>query len=799
MMSILMSWKHRCFDGFPSGFGNERKVGPASLRAPDHRKRRCYRWASARKLAGPTLRLRRRYIASLLAFSLCLVANGAIRAQDEGDELGEKPAAKAKERPLRLSSDPAVRALLESNPSTPSELLTTIDILLDLKATDDAYTLVKRLVATKPDEQAWADLVEKFGSALFLRLALIDDLQPEGREASDAALAAVDRRARDPEKLAHLIDQLNDPSPAVRRGAMTRLVGGREAAVQALTSALVDPARQDQRPAIRTALTKFGREAPAPLRAIARSSQPAAQVEAIRTLAELGQSAAAVDLLAPALVAGVPEEVRDAAREALLTLIGRAPEADEAATTLARMARSDFAEALYEPDPEATPVIQWRWDDGKSALSYEFVPALVVRTDRTADLAGDAARLAPRHREAVWMSLAARAEAEAYRVGIDQPAPTGPGTVAALLNEKDINVVEGLLGFSLAKSHTVAAAAAARALGEIGKSELLYRMQPQPSAMVEAARNGDRRLRYAALEAIIRWKPDRPYPGSSLVVEALGYFAGSFALPRAIVADARTAEVERQAGLLAELGFETDVATTERDVVADAISSPDYLFALIDYTLAGPTSGQLLQRLRRDNRTARLPIGIIASTEDLERARRLSRQTPLSAVIYQPVDAASLDFQFKRLLAVSGQRLVPPEERRQQARQAVEWLAQLAASPQQIYNLRRTEGAVSAAIRVADFGPSAAKVLGSLGTATSQKTLADVASQLVQPAETRKAAGQAFAASVARFGTLLTTGEIRLQYQRYNESEQQDQETQTLLASILDTIEARAAADQADH
>ena len=53
-------------------------------------------------------------------------------------------------------------------------------------------------------------------------------------------------------------------------------------------------------------------------------------------------------------------------------------------------------------------------------------------------------------------------------------------------------------------------------------------------------------------------------------------------------------------------------------------------------------------------------------------------------------------------------------------------------------------------------------------------------------------------ASVARFGTLLTTGEIRLQYHRYNESEQQDQETQTLLASILDTIEARAAADQAE-
>lgn len=744
------------------------------------------------------MNLWRRYRAVFLAIGLMAACCCEIRAQETDDEFGEKPATKGKERPLPVRDDPAVRALLQTNPTTPAELLSAIDTLLGLRANEVAYSFVKRLVKQKLDEQALADLVDKFGSAMFLRLALVDDLQPEGRELSDAALAAADRRSRDPQRLAGLVDQLKDPSPAVRRGAMTLLLGGREAAIQALAAALIDPARQSYRPAIRAALVKFGRSVQAPLAAMVRTAEPEAQVEAIRTLAELRQSLAAMDLLAPALLAAYADEVREAARNALVTLIGRVPELDETIATLLTKAREEFADSGYSPDPDISPVIEWHWDADKSALAYQYVPSYALHADRAADLAGDAARLDPAKREAVWISLATRAEAEAYRTGIDKPAPTGPGTVDALLKEEDVDIVEGLLGFTLEKSRTVAAAAAARALGEIGSVELFYRLEPQPSTIVQAARSGDRRLRFAALGTIMRLKPDRPYPGSSLVVDALGFLAGSIDLPRAMVADARSAEVERQAGLLAELGFEVESATSERDVVAESIRSSDFLFALIDFNLAGPTSGQLLQRLRRDNRTARLPIGIIASTEDMERARRLSQATPLTAVVYRPVDGPSLDRQLKPLLALAGQRLVPPEERRQQSQQALAWLAQIAAGQQDIYNLRRVERSLTSAVRVPDFGVPAARVLASLGTATSQKTLVDVASEPVQPIETRQAADRAFANSVARFGTLLTTGEINLQYDRNNQSQEQDPDTQKVLSSILDTIEARAAADQAD-
>lgn len=726
----------------------------------------------------------------------------------------QEPEAKQTERVLHPSSDPAVKSLLATNPTTPEELLGAIDVLLSLRAFDDAYLLLQKLDKAKPGDDEWVKLVEKLGSGLFVRLALLAEMQPEGRQISDAALNAADKYARDPNRLAELIGRLSDPSPAVRRGAMLRLLSGREAAIQALVSALRDPARKAECAVIRTALVRFGRDATAPLVAVLRSNEAALRVEACRALAELGQSLTALDLLAPALLPSSPPDVQAAAKEALVALVGRVPQRDEAVSTLIKKAKSGFEAVLEEPDLEASPVPQWHWNEEKSALDYALSSPLAGNLNVAASLATDAARLAPRSREAVLLSLAARVEAEAFRAGLDQPVPAGrdtagpdaagPDTAVALLEAEDADVLDAVLDYALVNGHTVAATAAARALGKVGKREVLYRWQPKPGSLVAAAQSGDRRLRYAALGAIMGLKPQEPYPGSSVVIEALGYLAGSFAAPRAIVADARTAEVERQAGLLAALGYETDAATNQREVLSLAISSPDYVLALVDYTLAGPTSGELIQQLRRDNRTARLPIGIIASTDDLEAARRLARRTPLAAIIYRPVDAAGLEFQLALLLATAGQRLVPAEERQQQARQALDWLVQIATDEQKIYNsrwtnnLRRIEPSLAVALQVPDFSSAAARVLATLGTANSQKTLVDLASQFGRPEEVRQLAAKAFADSVARFGTLLTTGEINLQYTRYNQSERQDAQTQAVLASILDAMEARAAAEQTD-
>jgi hypothetical protein len=88
-------------------------------------------------------------------------------------------------------------------------------------------------------------------------------------------------------------------------------------------------------------------------------------------------------------------------------------------------------------------------------------------------------------------------------------------------------------------------------------------------------------------------------------------------------------------------------------------------------------------------------------------------------------------------------------------------------------------------------GP-AAIVLGKLSTSTGQRALVELASRLTQPIDVRQAAALAFAGSVHRHGILLTTGEIRKAYDTYNASEQQDEATQKVLASILDVLEEKS-------
>jgi proline dehydrogenase len=84
-----------------------------------------------------------------------------------------------------------------------------------------------------------------------------------------------------------------------------------------------------------------------------------------------------------------------------------------------------------------------------------------------------------------------------------------------------------------------------------------------------------------------------------------------------------------------------------------------------------------------------------------------------------------------------------------------------------------------------------------LGTPRAQRALVNRASQNATDLAGRQAAAAAFAAAVALRGTLLTTAEIEQQYDRYNESEHLDTETQAVLGSLLDAIEKRARDVQA--
>ena len=119
-------------------------------------------------------------------------------------------------------------------------------------------------------------------------------------------------------------------------------------------------------------------------------------------------------------------------------------------------------------------------------------------------------------------------------------------------------------------------------------------------------------------------------------------------------------------------------------------------------------------------------------------------------------------------------------------------LQNLAASPATIFDVRRYEPAILAAQTVPGLAARSAVALGDLGSARSQKALADQASQTTLPLPVRQAALAAFRCSTEKYGILLTPDAVRLQYDRYNQSAQTDAPTQQIFGQILDALEAPA-------
>ncbi len=127
----------------------------------------------------------------------------------------------------------------------------------------------------------------------------------------------------------------------------------------------------------------------------------------------------------------------------------------------------------------------------------------------------------------------------------------------------------------------------------------------------------------------------------------------------------------------------------------------------------------------------------------------------------------------------AGLALVLAEVRQQQAFAATEWLKELNAASPNDFSLFPYK----AQLKRMEFRPvtsaAAAEMLADLGKQTAQESLVDLANTASEPLGMRQAAAAAFSEAVRKHGILLTTGEIRHQYDRYNQSVAEDEPTRS--------------------
>ena len=685
-------------------------------------------------------------------------------------------------------ADPLVEAIRETRPTTPAELLRAAKTLADLGHPEPAREYLQRFLATDPDDAQFVALSAELGSAVFFVLGSRRELAPEGAQVADRALAALERHHRDPQHLADLAADLSDPAAEVRGRALEGLRRAGAAAVEPLLAVLAEPARSEEHAAARAALARLGGDAIDPLVAALAADEDALVAQVAQVLGAARAPRAALYLYAPALSGERSPSCRQAAGEALARLLGDVPEAAEAARALKAEAEEYFHGRRTLAEDHEGQVTVWTWDAAagvprQSALSPD--EAAIAHAVR---LAGDAVSIVPADAAVRVLYRTARLEQAALAAGLAHPVAGDDPAVAELV-AAGTDALEEVLRLALGSGHVGAAAQAARLLGEHGSASELLLQGAEPSVLVRALRHGDRRARFAAAEAVVRLEPSAPFAGSSHLVETLSHFAATRGERRVLLAGPRTGELRRLGGFLAPLGVVADTATNGRDALTLALASPDYEWILVSAVIDRPPADVFVQQVRRDARTADLPVGLLAPEGRFQRARRLAERDPLVEAFVAPTDAESALWQAALVESLPGRRFVPFEERQQQAAAALTMLAEL-GSRRGVFDLARVEPVALAALRQPQLAEQAIAVLEHMGTAESQRALVDLAARPRQPLAIRQAALAAFRESSQRFGILLTTTQIQRQYDQYNRTPAEDETTRTILGLILDVIEA---------
>lgn len=734
------------------------------------------------------------------------LANEAAPPAKEGAGPTEEDVAAAKaalekrrrEEEERQRLRPVLEAIAETNPTTPLQLIGAINSLIDLDQPEEAKKYIQRLLALKLNDEAMFVLQRKVGSGVFIKLSADNRYHPEGQTLASAVLAAAQKQARDPQRIAQLIGELSDASPSVRALAVSDLKDAGDDAVLAMIAALADGGRAAEHAKIRYALYQMGEMAVDPLLAALGAEDDNLRQQAIEVLGLLKSSRATPYLIHPLLAPGHPQSVRTAAAQALTRIVGAVPSQREAQIYLRQRVEQLAAGDLPKQAAADGTIEIWLWNPQKKSpvpvVHSAGDAALVV----AARLAADLYDLWPDNAEYRRIYLMAMLESSKLLSGLDHSLPGGEGTARSLAAAAGAAAVEDVLVQAMREHRPAAAIAAVEVLGDIGDEQLLLSDDGRERPLVQALTHGNRRLRYAAAEALIKIDPRHDYPGASHLPDTLGYLASSSGTRRVLIGHPRTSAAQSIVGMLDQMGFEAVTATSGRALFLAATSSPDFEMIFLSDAIDDPPLAETLQLLRRDRRTAGVPIALMVREKNLRRLQLATEDDPITAAFPRPHDPSALEFQVRKLIAMAGRDGITDQERVRHASAAMAWLSRLAENPQQygFYDLLRVEPQIIAALYNGPVPARAAEVLGLLGASPSQTALVQLASQNARPVSLRQAAAEAFDAAARRRGLLLRDKQIDQQYQRYNQSASLDAGTQAVLGQILDTIERELLAER---
>lgn len=553
------------------------------------------------------------------------------------------PAAAARRRPKRdevVETDPVVLAVRGSRPATHAARARAAQIMIRISRPDEALTYLREILEAEPTPVELDQLHRQFGAELFLRMLRDPAFHPDGRRLANLVLNASHQISRDPQRIATQISRLSSDRPDERRLAALELQRGGSASVSELIRALADSRRSDHS-SIQSGLRSLGAAASAPLVGALAAPDEGVRLRVIQTLSQLEQRQAVPHLLAHYFAGDSRDEIRGAAQGALERSLQRMPTRQEAEQHLYRRAQAYFSgEPLAEPDSDNMVAI-WQWDPTRQTTAEYRYPSQRASLIEAARLAADLARIAPESADYRRLHLMTMLQREKLAGGVDVPLSAD---VVQYVERFGASVVEDVMFQAARGGHVAAALAAIEVFGGIADRSMIVGSSGRASPIVQICQHPDPRLRLAAAHTVMRFEPGPSFVGASHVADALGYSAGSVGQPRVLVAHPRLDLAQAIAGQLADLGYASDIVVTGRELLLQVVKHADYDFVLASDAIQAPPIREAIQQIRRDPRSGRLPIGVMARGEQYERSLTLRDVDPLTTVfpfrghIYVPPD-----------------------------------------------------------------------------------------------------------------------------------------------------------------
>lgn len=524
-----------------------------------------------------------------------------------------------------------------------------------------------------------------------------------------------------------------------------------------------------------------------------------------------------VYLLYPALFnPSLKEQEKESVADCIRKITNRVPDREAAALELHRIAVQYVDRDRIVPiDAEGFTTL-WIREKSTGELRLVKMPAMRGISTQFARFAEEAYRIAPELARVKTLHYTACFEQITGELDPDRDFDLDSTEISQIANSLSLEELEDVLQESLQRDCTGAGIVSATLLGNLGTAESVVYLKEGatrrgarilPRILVQATQSKNRRIRFAATEAVMKLNPMKAYPGSSLVSDSLSWFAKGEGRKTAIIASPHIDDAMKLSGSLIALGYTTKIATTNTEAMREALASPDVRLVIVDWNCTRPIIPEFAQKMRSDSRTHEIPIAVIARDEQVLKTTPITKPLPLSSkfersvsstmfadsiamILPYPQDDSQTAFVVGELLRMSGVEEVPDERRLEQSKKALRWLAGITRGLPRLYRIENLEALATDSAYSPALHREGIELAAQMQSNRMQVLLVNIATTPNLPASFRDTAGNAFAQSVQKHGILIRGQQIGLLVKTLSR-QYEEERPDPVLESIVRTIEQK--------